>query len=120
MAEAFPVVMADDDGVPPPSTESLLTWRMDPDESLSDWSIDIVFDQADESGAVTSKTDTYHVHKCHLAGGTRKSGYFVKLFSDGGRFAETRDGTSRIVLKELAARAFPDMLDYLYSVSTSP
>jgi hypothetical protein len=56
------------------------------------------------------------LHKGTLAVGPRKSEYFARLFKGGGRFAESSSNTSRIVLTELEANAFPQLLDYLYSV----
>jgi hypothetical protein len=105
---------------PPPVKDEPLSWRMDPDDCLSDWTIGIVYDHTDANGVVSSKTDVYHVHKCILASGSRKSGYFIKLFSNGGRFAEAQNSTSRIELKEIAAKAFHDFLDYLYWANSSP
>ncbi|GKY93948.1 hypothetical protein MPSEU_000361700 [Mayamaea pseudoterrestris] len=107
---------SDDDDVPPPPPPlgGSLSWRMSPEDSLSDWMIEIVYETSDGNGNVKSKVDTYHVHKCHLAGGSRKSGYFSKLFSNGGRFAETSANKSRIEFNEIAATKFPDLLDYIY------
>lgn len=61
-------------------------------------------------------TKTYHVHKVILAKGPRRSEYFFRLFRDGGRFAESETATSRIDLVEIAAKAFPQLLDYMYSI----
>jgi hypothetical protein len=49
-----------------------------------------------------------------------KERLFVNLFSDGGRFSENQENKSRIELHELAAKAFPDLLDYLYCAESSP
>ena len=92
--------------------EDRLSWRKDPIESLSDWTIEIVYKTND-----TMNTDTYRVHKHFLAVGPRKSEYFVRLFRDGGRFSESQSSTSRIELEEITAKVFPVLLDYLYSVS---
>ena len=89
------------------------------------------------------KTDVYHVHKCILSASPRKSEYFNRLFQhdhnrsptkkktdtlatstdadDGdvdaaGSFIELQTNTSCIELDELAAIAFPYMLDYIYSM----
>jgi len=98
----------DSDEEPPKAQEKgRLSWRMDPSKSHSDWTIEVIRG---------SSTGVYHVHKNILAVGPRKSGYFTKLFQDGGRFAESRSSTSHIELNELAANAFPDVLDYAYSV----
>jgi hypothetical protein len=77
-----------------------LSWRMDPEESLSDWTIEI------------NKRDTYHVHKSFLAAGKRSSLYFERLLHS--VMSETADSVSRIDLELSAAHAFPAMLDYMY------
>jgi hypothetical protein len=100
-----------DEGPPSPTEDRRLSWRMDPSESLSDWTIEIVSTRKELTGKVLH-VDFYHVHKCHLAAGSRKSGYFVTLF--GNSFSESTDRKSRIELHELAAKVFPDLLDYLY------
>ena len=94
----------------PPKAEKTyrLSWRLEPSKSHSDWTIEIL--------RGSSSIDVYHVHKHFLAVGPRKSGYFTKLFEDGGRFAENQTNTSRIELDELAANAFPDLLDFVYSL----
>jgi len=98
----------DSDQAPTPSDLTLVSsWRLDPEESLSDWTIEIVVNGQPNA--------TYHVHKQNLVVGPRKSDYFVKLFAEGGRqFAEAENCTSRIELEELAAGYFPQILDYLY------
>lgn len=82
-----------------------LSWRTDPMESLSDWTIEIVSEQ---DGLTV--TDSYHVHKCVL---TLASMYFDRLIKSA-HYRESADQTSRIELHELAAKAFPAMLDYVY------
>ncbi|CAB9512044.1 nervous system development [Seminavis robusta] len=66
---------------------------------------------------VDSKVDTYHVHKVNLACGIRKSEYFDRLFQNDDKFPEGLQSTSCIELHSLAAKAFTDMLDYLYDHS---
>lgn len=127
-----------DDEPPPAENETeRLHWREeDPTESLSDWKIQIVHHAAAAATAATHTNDksvpssttgkeeekkevitkTYHVHKVILAKGPRRSEYFFRLFRDGGRFAESETATSRINLVEIAAKAFPQLLDYLYSI----
>lgn len=125
------------DDEPPPAENQTdrLHWREeDPAESLSDWNIEIVHHQAPAAVAtairkneksvlssITGKeeeviTKTYHVHKVILAQGPRRSEYFFRLFRDGGRFFESKTATSRIDLVEIAAKAFPQLLDYMYSI----
>jgi BTB/POZ domain len=50
-----------------------------------------------------------------LAAGPRRSEYFVQLFRNDGNFSETQNSTSRIELSEIAAQAFPVLLDFLYA-----
>jgi len=100
-------VAYDSDLEPPPEDPvTVSSWRLDPDESLSDWTIEIVVNGTSHA--------TYHVHKHVLVVGPRKSGYFVRLFAEGGRFAEAANSKSRIELEPLAAEYFPQLLDYLY------
>jgi hypothetical protein len=90
-----------------------LDWRLDPAESLSDWTIQIVVSGATAAAAAAAATTDYYVHKNVLAVGARKSEYFGRLFL--GCFAEAANCTSRIELHPLAATAFPAFLDYVYS-----
>ena len=103
---------SDDDELPHESgvAGGRLSWRMEPQESHSDWTIEILT-------VVAGKTahSTYHVHKNILSVGPRRSGYFARLFSNK-NLKEHETQTSRIALQELAAAAFPVMLDYLYSL----
>ena len=85
--------------------EGRLSWRTDPEESHSDWTIEILVGEQKIHG-------TYHVHKSMLS---VRSQYFAHLLSNK-NFSEHRTSTSRIELEELAAKAFPIMLDYLYSL----
>ncbi|GKY90988.1 hypothetical protein MPSEU_000071600 [Mayamaea pseudoterrestris] len=113
--------LSDDEGDMPtqPPGGGLLSWRMAPEVSLSDWKIEIVYDHTDESGVVSNKKDIYYVHRCFLAGGPRKSMYFAKLFK-GGQYMEAQLRKSSIELHELIAKAFPVLLDYLYSADAKP
>jgi hypothetical protein len=63
----------DDLASPQSSSSSSLCWRMDPVESLSDWTISIVH-------SPTGITRDYHVHRVVLAVGQRTCGYFQNLF----------------------------------------
>lgn len=88
------------------------TWRLDKDESFSDWTIEVTV----EDGGADSQ-HLYHVHRTHLAVGTQKSGYFEALFRSQ-QFNECSDNMSRLVLPEAQAASFPDFLDFLYSHPT--
>ena len=83
-----------------------LSWRLDPDKSMSDWTIQILRDdQAD---------DVYHVHKNMLAIGPCKSDYFASVFRSS-QLQEGLTSTSRIHLEKAAAVAIPKLLDFVYS-----
>ena len=72
-------------------------WRSDdPDETFSDWTIEIikVIDSSSSSSSNQNETNTntnptstktttelYYVHKCILSSGKRRSGYFSRVFS---------------------------------------
>jgi BTB/POZ domain len=86
-----------------------LSWRQEPDDSLSDHTI-VVHRTAEGSVAC----DTYHVHKVVLAVGCRKSRYFERLLKSNAHFQEARSHTSHIALHPLAADMFPALLDYMY------
>jgi hypothetical protein len=98
-----------------------LKWRADPEESHSDWTIEIVSGPEIEQGEqqVDPSVEKYYVHKFFLAFGARRSQYFVSLFNNGISFRESESCTSRIELEPLAAKAFPQVLDFLYW-STEP
>lgn len=91
-----------------PGESQGLHWQMDPDESLSDWTIEILV-----AGKVHG---CYHIHKAMVAVGTKKSNYFARLFRNE-NFQESKTSTSCIELEPLAAEAFPVLLDYQYSWS---
>ena len=86
----------------------VLDWRQDPQESLSDWTIEIAHEG-------TSTVDVYHVHRFALA---KESHYFRSLFLAGTgecSLAESRAGVSSISLNPSLAWLFPYFLDYLYA-----
>jgi BTB/POZ domain len=85
--------------------ELQLSWRLDPKESLSDWTIIV-------ESEMTSTSVEYHVHKNILAVGPCRSEYFSSLFRSQMRESETR--TSRITLEDVAAQSVPHMLDFVY------
>jgi len=95
--------------------EEVLTWRLDPSQSLSDWTI--VVKSREDSEAV----DTYHVHKNILAVGPRKSEYFVNVFrmvaaaSARATPGEPVPTATEVELGQAAAKCFPNFLDFLYS-----
>ena len=85
----------------------LLSWRDDPEESLSDWTI-VVSSAGEEF--------TYHVHKAMLAAGAQPSDYFKSVFTGGGSgMREGSSQTTRLDLEDSAAAAFPAYLDFVYT-----
>lgn len=97
------------DGIPFEEEEEVeeqkLSWRLDPVESHSDWTIVIQ--------KTTGATDTYHVHKNILAVGPCRSDYFVSLFRST-HLAESQTNTSHIVLEDPAGDVMPILLDFMY------
>ena len=98
----------DDTPFSPEEEEHKLSWRLDPVESHSDWTI-VIQHQGTET------RDTYHTHKNILAVGPCKSDYFASLFRST-HLAESQDNTSHIILEEAAAHAMPIMLDFIYDI----
>ena len=121
----------EDDDEKPPNRHALkkMLWRFSPEESHSDWTIELVIQENseeliecnDDQKHITKERDAdpkediliYHVHKCVLSVGDRSCEYFARLFTND-HFAEAARRTSRIPLPRLAANAFPFMLDYIY------
>lgn len=131
----------------PLTTPQFLTWRLDPDESLSDWTLTVASiasldqkknerenanedrNQESTGRGITSSffrahgvdhpTKKYFVHRTQLAVGPRKSEYFAKLFRNKQKKGSKANGT-RIELRPCAANAFPSMLDFMYSPPGSP
>ena len=88
-----------------PTNSNPLSWRLNPQESLSDWQIKVV-------RAESGKVDLYHVHRMVLAVGPRQSGYFANLFLN-----EIKDhGIQRLRLEmpDEFADTFPVVLDFIY------
>ncbi|GKY99093.1 hypothetical protein MPSEU_000864800 [Mayamaea pseudoterrestris] len=103
----------DEADINPPSTvtsSACLEWRLDPEISHSDWTIQIT--TKDDSG--NPKNKEYHVHCCILTVGPRKSVYFESICNQASNFQEGMTRTSRIELDEIAAKEIPAMLDYMY------
>jgi hypothetical protein len=88
-----------------------ISWRDDPADTFSDFTIVIASGPAD-----VEDVTTYHVHKNVVASGRRKSAYFERLFKSG-CFRENSSGTSRIDLQpSWKAGAFPWLLEYQYKL----
>jgi hypothetical protein len=89
--------------------EEVPSWRLDPEESNSDWKIVI---ESVPDGAITE----YDVHKCILVEGIKKSDSFVSLFNLSAEEMVGVEGFSVYKVHSGAARLIPDVLDYLYSI----
>lgn len=59
---------------------------------------------------IQTQTNTYHVHRYFLGFGTRRSEYFARLFKE----SKSKSKKTKFELEHLAAKAFPDLLDFLY------
>ena len=83
-----------------------LSWRQDPDVSLSDWTI------------IINDFTRYHVHRNMLGAGQRASQYFMRLFRGaiGTSTSEGESCTSRLELQASSAAAFPIFLDFVYGL----
>jgi BTB/POZ domain len=75
--------------------------------------------KSDPHGENNDVVAMYHVHRCVLAFGPRRSDYFLTLLHQQDErailFAESQDKTSRTQLNVLQSKAFPEFLDYMYS-----
>lgn len=93
-----------------------LSWRGDPEVTLSDWRIIIV--------TKNHKPRTYHVHKRILSTGPRSSKYFTMLFGHSkttpSKYLKRKDivsnnSSTKVELEERDAKNIPDLLDYVYA-----
>jgi hypothetical protein len=95
-------------------TETQFPWRLDPDISYSDWTIEVT--RLNDRNVPDTKdhliTDIYRVHKTFLSCGPRTSTYFYELFHS--TIQKCRDSTTRLNLQKSAADAFPEFLDFVY------
>jgi len=87
--------------------EEELTWRSDPEKSMSDWTIRVM-------NRVTRQKQVYYVHRNVLAVGKRKSEYFVRFFRSHDRVGKSNNVTE-VHFESVAASAMPFLLDYMYS-----
>jgi BTB/POZ domain len=89
--------------------EDEIPWRMDPMESLSDWTIVVKVKPSNE-------IQTYHVHKNFLGLGSRKSEFFLNIFKNSKNTATaTSNNTTELELLQPAAIVMPSVLDYIYA-----
>jgi hypothetical protein len=106
------MISYDSDEEPPIDEGGRLDWRLEPAQSHSDYDIEVQFDRRLENEDSITATQVYHVHRNILAVGPKRSEYFARLLQ--GSFLEMETNTSKIQLDEVAANAFPYMLDYIY------
>ena len=90
------------------ASKQLLLWRLDKDESFSDWTIEVFIANK------RNRKKIYHVHKVTLAIGPKKSGYFEALLTSG-QFSESSNSTSVVELSDDIAKYFDIFLDYMYT-----
>jgi hypothetical protein len=91
-----------------------LTWRRDPEESFSDWTIVVSRKvEVEQCEAEVEPPATYYVHKHIVGAGPRSSEYFCNVFQNT-ELAESKTSTTVLELKTSAALAFSDMMDFIY------
>jgi len=98
-----------DDDVSKVEREEVLSWRGNPLQTFSDWTIVVATSEFDSR--------TYNVHKSILSVGPRSSRYFSRLFMEGSNRYNQSQSSTRIELDEQDADSFPLFLDFLYDAS---
>jgi hypothetical protein len=88
--------------------EDELTWRLDPEVSLSDWTVIL-------TNKVTKEVKPYYLHKNILAVGPRKCDYFVGVFRKTNRTQEISSNKTEMSLDGPPFDCFPQFLDFVYS-----
>ena len=92
------------------ASKELLLWRLDKEESFSDWTIEVSIEE--EKNEI--RKATYHVHRNVLGLGPKKSGYFETLLKSG-QFSESSNSVSVVELPAYVAQEFDVFLDYMYA-----
>jgi hypothetical protein len=87
--------------------EDELTWRLDPEQSLSDWTVVL-------TNKITGEVKPYHLHKNILAVGPRKCDYFVGVFRKT-KTQEIASNKTEMTMEGPAFDCFPHFLDFVYS-----
>jgi hypothetical protein len=87
--------------------EDELTWRLDPEQSLSDWTVILTH-------KITGEVKPYHLHKNILAVGPRKCDYFVGVFRKT-KTQEIANNKTEMSMEGPAFDCFPHFLDFVYS-----
>jgi hypothetical protein len=97
------------DGFSDEEIDKPLTWRGDPKETLSDWTVVVCY-YGDGGGAAE---ETYHVHKSILGASQRKSNWFASLFRSQNASAQA-ESLSRITFDVPVIEHFAVVLDFMY------
>jgi hypothetical protein len=94
-----------------------LTWRGDPSETMSDWTIVIVTEEL--------QTITFHVHKSVLCYGPRQSRYIARLIlnqqsssSSQKKNKHRSTRTTKVELDQRDADNVPILLDFIYALGS--
>jgi len=87
-----------------------LSWRQNPSESFSDWTIEVIEEDNTLAQPSAAKCAVYHVHRRVLAVGPKKSDYFANIFKSNGSA-----NRSQLRLSKKEAAVFPMALDYIYA-----
>jgi hypothetical protein len=96
------------DGFSDHEIDKPLTWRGDPKETLSDWTVVVCYyDGGDDV------EQTFHVHKSILGASQRKSSWFASLFRSQTASANA-DSLSRITFDVPVIEHFATALDFMY------
>ena len=82
-----------------------LSWRDDPESSLSDHTVRL---RTEQSSNQRCQESSYHCHRISLATGLRASQYFARLFRSGLSVDEP------LVVEQSAYDSFGVLLDYIY------
>lgn len=82
-------------------------WSVGPSDNFSDWAIEVVEKES-------RKETSYQVHRKDLACGANKSKYFARVFHSKG-LKESNSRVTRVELESKVAKAFPVMLNFLYT-----
>ena len=88
------------------SDEEVLSWRLDPEKSYSDWAIQI-------NNLDSRETQVYHVHKHIIAVGSHKSYFFDHYFASN-EIEARQKGCTIVEVDHEAALVVPQVLDFIY------
>jgi len=98
------------DGFSDDEIDKPLTWRGNPDETLSDWTV-IVSDNSKPGEEAIEYT--YHVHKSVLGASQRKSNWFASLYRSQSVSSDVST-ISRLNFDVPVVEYFPLVLDFMY------